>query len=468
MDVGTDARDDHGDQIVALGIAAAISRKRPSRLKFGSRIAYLVHSLKHPAEVRKLRELYPRGFYLIGLHSPPRSRIEHLCSRKGIDKNLASKLMHRDRKENLDFGQQLVDTFHLADFFTGWRVDGNDSEDARSDLLLKNSIHRFIEILFGHPNKTPSFGEYAMYLAFSAALRSADLSRQVGAVIARDGEILAAGANDCPRFDGGLYWPVLDQDSLTFIDEERGRDWTRGEDSNRKAQTELIRLILSSSRTPLKELLKKRLSNKQTLDEIDGLERGLIRGFYDILKKSKIRDLTEYGRVVHAEMEALLSCARKGVSTRGATLYSTTFPCHNCAKHIIAAGINRVVFVEPYLKSKALDLHDEAIEIVYPSINKEPISTDARKKVSFEPFSGIGPRRFFDLFSMDMSIGYPLIRKNQTGQAAPWEQSECSLRIQMTNSPYLEREAQAKNQFDNATTGSVRADPAPTDASILT
>ena len=44
----------------------------------------------------------------------------------------------------------------------------------------------------------------------------------------------------------------------------------------------------------------------------------------------------------HAEMEALLSCARSGVSTRGATLYSTTFPCHNCAKHIIAAGVARV------------------------------------------------------------------------------------------------------------------------------
>ncbi|MDN3612645.1 hypothetical protein QWZ16_23945 [Vibrio ostreicida] len=26
------------------------------------------------------------------------------------------------------------------------------------------------------------------------------------------------------------------------------------------------------------------------------------------------------------------------------------FPCHNCAKHIVASGIKRVVYVEPYPK----------------------------------------------------------------------------------------------------------------------
>ena len=64
--------------------------------------------------------------------------------------------------------------------------------------------------------------------------------------------------------------------------------------------------------------------------------------------------------MVHAEMEALLSCARSGVSPVGGTLYSTTFPCHNCAKHIVAAGLRRVVYVEPYPKSRAVEFFNRS------------------------------------------------------------------------------------------------------------
>ncbi len=42
--------------------------------------------------------------------------------------------------------------------------------------------------------------------------------------------------------------------------------------------------------------------------------------------------------MVHAEMEALMSCARKGVSPLGGTLYCTTFPYHNCAQVAYADG----------------------------------------------------------------------------------------------------------------------------------
>ena len=204
---------------------------------------------------------------------------------------------------------------------------------------------------------------------------------------------------------------------------------------------------MTSSRPALHEFLKENIS-EETQAEI---EKGLLLGFYEVLKKSPIRDLTEYGRVVHAEMEAILSCARQGISTRGATLYSTTFPCHNCAKHILASGIERVVFVEPYLKSKALEFHDESIEIAYPELDGEH-SRKPRTRLRFEPFSGIGPRRFFDLFSVDMGIGSPLIRKDSIGRAAGWENSRASLRIDIMNSTYTQREAEAKRKFRDLAT----------------
>jgi deoxycytidylate deaminase len=62
------------------------------------------------------------------------------------------------------------------------------------------------------------------------------------------------------------------------------------------------------------------------------------------LRGSPLMDITEYGRAVHAEMEAILACARTGGNPSGATLYCTTSPpCHNCAKHIVDVGITRVV-----------------------------------------------------------------------------------------------------------------------------
>ncbi len=120
-----------------------------------------------------------------------------------------------------------------------------------------------------------------------------------------------------------------------------GRDYRRGVDSNRKAQLEMIDDIVAK--------LAKHLGGEN------------VQSLKDSLDSSPIADITEYGRVVHAEMEALLACARLGISTQGTTLFCTTFPCHNCAKHIIAAGVTRVVFVEPYPKSRALEHHDDAI-----------------------------------------------------------------------------------------------------------
>ena len=66
------------------------------------------------------------------------------------------------------------------------------------------------------------------------------------------------------------------------------------------------------------------------------------------LRDSQLMAIIEYFRSVHAEMAALVTASRLGTTVKGATLYCTTFPCHECAKHIVAAGIERVVYVEPY------------------------------------------------------------------------------------------------------------------------
>ncbi len=53
-------------------------------------------------------------------------------------------------------------------------------------------------------------------------------------------------------------------------------------------------------------------------------------------------------RVIHAEQNALLQCARFGIATEGADLYVTHQPCLQCTKSIIQAGIARVYYEKPY------------------------------------------------------------------------------------------------------------------------
>ena len=51
---------------------------------------------------------------------------------------------------------------------------------------------------------------------------------------------------------------------------------------------------------------------------------------------------SKYLYVCHAELNAILNCHNGSVA--GATVYSTLFPCNECAKAIIQSGIKRVIY----------------------------------------------------------------------------------------------------------------------------
>jgi dCMP deaminase len=53
-------------------------------------------------------------------------------------------------------------------------------------------------------------------------------------------------------------------------------------------------------------------------------------------------------RGAHAEINAISNAANLGVSVQGATLYITYRPCYDCAKHIINAGIKKVIYIQDY------------------------------------------------------------------------------------------------------------------------
>ena len=261
-----------------------------------------------------------------------------------------------------------------------------------------------------------------MYHAYAASLRSAQLGRQVGAAILNSSnDLIAVGCNEVPAAGGGSYWEGKSPDH---------RDHVLKEDSNDKRKTEIIKDIID--RLKKGRLLIVSSSEQQQADAV--------------LRSSLLWDISEFGRAVHAEMDALLSCGRSGVSPREGILYTTTFPCHNCTRHIVAAGVKRVVYIEPYAKSQAAPLHEDAIRVedavtlVSGRRTKDP-------RVPFEPFIGVGPRRFFDLFSMMLSAGYPIERKTKAGKVYDWKlRRDSKPRIPMAPSSYLQREVLASRK----------------------
>jgi len=144
----------------------------------------------------------------------------------------------------------------------------------------------------------------------------------------------------------------------------------------------------------------------------------------DTFKDSQLMDIIEFGRMIHAEMLAISDAARLGRATKDATLYCTAFPCHLCAKHIVAAGIERVVFLEPYPKSYAQKLHSDSITF----------ETDIPEKVLFQPFMGISPRRYRDIFEKRTA------RKDEEGKAQQWYEGRPTPMVEDRSPAYISNE----------------------------
>ena len=313
---------------------------------------YFLDSLKNPAEIKRLRQVYGDILWVVTIFANEDVRLQRLIA-GGMDEVVARHAMKRDYEEEERAGQKVSKVAHQANYFVRNNTDLKDDLDA--------PVNRFLEVIMGVKLHTPNKFERGMLEASSAAVRSACLSRQVGAAVYdAQGQLLGIGCNDVPKFQGGLY-SEGDNDHRCF-------HWKDKECHNDKHKLALAKKIAEAIGSGSKEQIN-------TASEI--LELGL-------------GNLIEFSRSVHAEMEAIVSVARLGSgSLLGGTLYTTTFPCHNCARHIVAAGIKKVVYVEPYSKSLALDLHSD-------SISTDENCTD---KVRFLQYQGFAPRTSIRLFS---------------------------------------------------------------------
>lgn len=372
--------------------------------------AYIIRQLKRRDEIELLRKVYGDKFIQISVSLEKECRVRNLITKLGKDhpdmrppecEAKARELIEVDEhEEETDFGQEVRDIFHLGDFFV----------DAENRTKMTQKCVSFIRAFFGHNSASPSRDEFGAYMAASASLRSIDLSRQVGAAITSiDGDIIALGCNEVPKAFGGNYW---------VGDDGIARDFERGVEQN---SIEKQRIIIDF----INKLQKAGFVKAEGEFDSPEMKEKLSSAVSDAL----VSDITEYGRMTHAEMSAICDAARLGLNVKGATIYVTTFPCHNCAKHIVASGIVRVVFVEPYPKSKASSSHYDSI------------SLDERQpgRVKFVPFEGIAPTRYRSIFEKG--------KRKKGPDILDWYEDEPRPRIQHRDNLHIRREAIAATEI---------------------
>lgn len=254
-------------------------------------------------------------------------------------------------------GQQVSDLFHKSHYFINL------------DLPKKNiekEISKFVNLLVGQYREYPTQDEFGMCLAYQVSVRSNfPGKRHVGAaIISNQGEVISVASIRAPAKSS----------NPTREDEDKIEP---GYEKYKQKIEFWVKLI--------KEITKPKIKNKKIkLDNITKEKLGDISKF--------IKSVLDFHPCTHAEISAIIDAAKLGVTVRGATLYTTTFPCHLCAKDIINAGLNRVVYLEAYPKSKNKELYTGVIDF----------DTNSKcEKIPFEFYCGIGPKRFLYVYSLD-------------------------------------------------------------------
>jgi deoxycytidylate deaminase len=362
IDAGNKLREEFGLSILA---ELAVEKIRFEREEFKQeskaqhyaprRICHIIDSVKNKEELAMLKLVYRDMLYVVGVFSPLSVRETNIAQRNHLNGGDVHTLIDRDSGEESKAGQTVSDTFPQSDFFL--RIDkATDSETTKR-------VERFLHLILGTKVITPTSAESSMYAAAMASANSGCLSRQVGAAVTDAQEhVLSIGWNDVPKFGGGLYLEGHDD----------SRCWNHG--GGKCFNDEEKQFFANELVDALKDIIP--ASSKEEA-------RTLLR------KSGKLGGLIEFSRAIHAEMHAILSAGRiAGDKLVGGKIFVTTYPCHSCARHIIAAGITEVYYIEPYRKSLAIKLHGDAIS---------ELELDSQK-VRVLAYDGVAPSKFLSLF----------------------------------------------------------------------
>ena len=321
----------------------------------------VIDGVRNVGEVESLRDSFGRNFFLFAVECPASDRFGRLKSVYGQDLTRFAEDNERDRDQEDAFGQQVELCVDAADALL-------TNDDSVTQRTLRDKVVEFVRLVTGEVPRYPHPHEILMNLAYSSSHGSKCLKRQVGAVLVKAsplvmGGVVGQGFNENPTGTAPcVEEPRYGAKPKESVPGRCFRDMVRHES--------YVSLAERKARCPSCGEQLKAPAVEVPPWHCEACSSNLDRFFWPERAMSLCT-------AVHAETAALMAA---GERARGSTLYSTTFPCFQCAEKIAHAGVKAVVYNEPYPDVRAA----ERLQI---------------SKIDVVRFEGIRSGRFDEIFS---------------------------------------------------------------------
>ena len=306
----------------------------------------VIDCVRNTGEIEAIRDRFTKS-YVVAVVANRTARWDRSKSNYGTEGEFAE----ADERDNEDkderpYGQQVSRCVNAADYVLTNDAPLGSSGNVNKGLWEKISTD--LDVMRGIAPRRPRDEETHMATAYTASHLSLCLKRKVGCVI--------VGADSLPLSTGFNENPLGTQPCV--------REWG----------------YCFKDDAMEKELEERKESHCTKCGAINHFPGGGWRcaGCKDSLKKQLFPSRNmEKCTAIHAEERAIRSLGDR--SAKGGTMYMTTFPCLQCSRYILDAGIKKIVYVEAYPVKEARELLE-------------------RFRVEFVPFNGFKARAFNIVF----------------------------------------------------------------------
>jgi len=298
----------------------------------------VVDGIRNLGEIARLRDVYGYRFTLFSILSSPDARWGRIRSKytdKRLTRNDFDDDDERDRDEETPHGQQVELCLDKADILI-------NNQDSLPDFQKK--VLDYTDLILGAKRRGATQAEIMMSMAFASSHSSKCLKRHVGALVTDTrGQVVGVGYNEnpigtnpCieePTYEGKCYRDIIRNGHFKDLADRGARCPRCGEPLKHR------------DGPPWRCAACQEKAQKTNLETFFFPDRAM-----------------SWCTAVHAEVSAILAAAERA---RDGILYTTTFPCFQCAEKIKQVGIKTIYFSEAYPDShsgKRLEL--SGIELI--------------------------------------------------------------------------------------------------------
>jgi deoxycytidylate deaminase len=377
QDKGNQLRKEHGRGYLISEVLKRIDPEWDRVKDYG----VIIDGIKNEYEVYSLRQ-FP-FFLLISVQAVKDVRLKRLLTEKKITSEKDFDLIERrDKNESLDYGQQVSKCDYLSDIILLNDKNIPKTAEAKRNEFGRRIYDKYIKLIENvhegkKPDTTPSSNELCMTIAYALSKASNCQKRKVGAVVVniehspKNGDdtgkktenpfVISSGYNDVPLGSYHcLYEPGVEMCYRDHLQEEFSENLLCCPKCG--TPIEVGEITCNHCQHKHKGFVKicKNPSCRREIDFVLKCKKeDCGQNIFDLYLpggKDSPGKLLDMCRALHAEETALLTLSRNNHSNGDIVLFSTTQPCVLCSNKIVAAGIKRVVYSEPYPMQGSLDV----------------------------------------------------------------------------------------------------------------